>query len=136
MKNKLKKLHAQKIFWRGNNKNALCWAFYCVNDNKKINVANFQTMHYILCQKNPILNVNPKNQAKKRLIIFNTTNGITTLRKHVNLHHSNILTKFEKNFNCPLKEDKKQLLKKGPNIFFNSIFSCFFAKEHFKNDDM
>jgi hypothetical protein len=29
-----KKLHAQKTFWRGNNINALCWTFYCVNDNK------------------------------------------------------------------------------------------------------
>jgi len=29
-----KKLHAQRTFWRGNNKNALCWTFYCVGDNK------------------------------------------------------------------------------------------------------
>jgi len=28
------KLHAQRTFWRGNNKNALCWTFYYVNDNK------------------------------------------------------------------------------------------------------
>jgi hypothetical protein len=32
--NNFKKLHAQRAFWRGNNKNALGWAFYCVNDNK------------------------------------------------------------------------------------------------------
>jgi hypothetical protein len=35
--NNLKKLHAQRAFWRRNNKNALCWTFYCVNDNKEIN---------------------------------------------------------------------------------------------------
>jgi len=33
----LKKLHVQRTFWRGNSRNALCWAFYCVNDNKKVN---------------------------------------------------------------------------------------------------
>jgi hypothetical protein len=42
--NNLKKLHAQRTFWRGNNRNALCWAFYCVNDNKEINVTTPQTM--------------------------------------------------------------------------------------------
>ncbi len=33
-----KKLHAQRVFWKRNNKNALCWAFYHVNDNKEVNV--------------------------------------------------------------------------------------------------
>jgi len=58
--NSLKKLHAQKLFWRGNNINALCWAFYCVNDNKEVIVIAFQTMCCILCHNNPIFNVNPK----------------------------------------------------------------------------
>jgi hypothetical protein len=42
--NNLKKLDAQIPFWRGNNRNALCWAFYCVNDNKEINATTPQTM--------------------------------------------------------------------------------------------
>ncbi len=28
-------LHTQRLFWKSNIKNALCWAFYCVNDNKE-----------------------------------------------------------------------------------------------------
>jgi hypothetical protein len=32
--NNLRKIFAQRTFWRGNSRNALCWAFYCVNDNK------------------------------------------------------------------------------------------------------
>ncbi len=31
----LKKLHAQRVFWRTNSRNALCYAFHCVNDSKK-----------------------------------------------------------------------------------------------------
>jgi hypothetical protein len=92
--NNLKRLHAQRVFWKGNNKNALCWAFYCLNDNKEINVATFQIMHCIPCHNNPILNVNPKIQARKGLIIYNTTNGVATLKKHVNVNHFNILKKF------------------------------------------
>jgi hypothetical protein len=34
MKENLKKLHAKRLFWRPNNKNALCWAFYSINDIK------------------------------------------------------------------------------------------------------
>ncbi len=52
----LKKLYAQKTFWRGNIRNALCCAFYCVNDNKEVNVTIPQTMHSILCHNNLILN--------------------------------------------------------------------------------
>jgi hypothetical protein len=33
MKENLKRLHAQRLFWKPNNINALCWVFYCVNDN-------------------------------------------------------------------------------------------------------
>jgi len=63
--NNLKKLHAQKAFWRGNSRNVLCLAFYCVYDNKEVNVITLQTMCYILCHNNPILNVNPKRQLGK-----------------------------------------------------------------------
>jgi hypothetical protein len=61
--NNLKKLHAQKTFWKGNSINALCWAFYCVNNNKEVNAIDPQTMRCILCQNNPILNINPKNTS-------------------------------------------------------------------------
>jgi hypothetical protein len=97
--NIFKKLHAQGVFCRGNNINALFWAFYCMNDNKEVYVIVLQTMHCIFCNNNPILNVNPKIQARKRLIIYNTTNGIAPLRKHVNLYHFNILKQFERKVN-------------------------------------
>jgi len=63
--NSLKKLHTKRTFWKGNNRNALCWAFYCVNDNKEVNVTTFQTMHCILCHNNPILNVIQKRNLGK-----------------------------------------------------------------------
>ncbi len=93
-------------------------------------------MHCISCHNNPILNVNPKNQARKGLIIYNTINVIATLRKHVNLDHFNILKKFEKEVNCPLREDEKRLSKKRTNISSNSISNSFVAKKSFKKDDV
>jgi hypothetical protein len=85
--NNFKKLYVQRTFWRRNSRNALCWAFYCVNDNKEVNAIAPQTMWCILCHNNPISNVNPKTQARKGLIIYNSSNGIAALRKHVNSNH-------------------------------------------------
>ncbi len=87
--------------------------FYCVNDNKKINVIILQTVHCIFYYNNPILNVNPKIQARKRLIIYNTTNGIARLKKHVNLDHSNILKKFEEKLIVLWGKMKDNLPKKN-----------------------
>jgi len=84
------------LFWKTNNKNALCWAVKYVNDNKEVDFIALQIMCCILCYNSPILNLNPKIQARKKLIIYNTINGITTLKKHVNLNHSNLLIKFKK----------------------------------------
>jgi hypothetical protein len=43
------------------------------------------------CHNNPVLNVNPKTQARKGLIIYNSSNGIIALREHVDSDHPNIL---------------------------------------------
>jgi hypothetical protein len=30
--------------WKNHNRNAICWAFYCINDNQKVDVKDSQTM--------------------------------------------------------------------------------------------
>jgi hypothetical protein len=81
-------------------------------------------MQCILCRNNPILNVNPKTQARKGLIIYNSSYGIATLRKNINSDHPNRLKKFEEEINCPLREMKDNFPKKDqmflliPYLFF------------------
>jgi len=53
-------------------------------------------MHYIFYYN---------SQARKELFIYNTTNNITALKKHVNVNHSIIIFKFEGK-NNPLKKGK------------------------------
>ncbi len=65
MKKNLKKLHAQRLFWKSNSRNALCWAFYCVNDNKEVDLITPQIMRCILCHNSLVLNLTPKTQAMK-----------------------------------------------------------------------
>jgi hypothetical protein len=101
-----------------------------------VNVIAPQTMHCIICHINPILNVNPKIQTRKRLITYNTTNGIATLRKHVNSNHPNIFFKIEEKINCPFEKDEKQPSKKRPYVYYNYMSSFFVAKKPFKKEDM
>jgi hypothetical protein len=109
MKENLKMLHAQRLFWKPNSINVLCWAFYCVDDNKSVDLTTLEIMHFIFYRNNLMLNLNPKTQARKGFIIYNTTNGVTTLKRHDNLDHCNSFLNFEKEINCPLKEYEKQL---------------------------
>jgi len=81
MKENRKKLHVQKTIWKTHDKKSLCWVFFGVNHNKNVEVKCLQTLSCILCYNSPILFCNPKTQARKGLIIYNITNGITTLKK-------------------------------------------------------
>jgi hypothetical protein len=45
---------------------------------------------------NTILITNAKTQARKGLILYNSANGITTLKKHVYVDHCMITKMFEK----------------------------------------
>jgi len=72
-------MHVIKILYVG--------FFLCVNHNKNVDVKCLQTLSCILCYNSSILFCNPKTQVRKGLIIYNTTNGITTLKKHMNAEH-------------------------------------------------
>ncbi len=103
----------QITMWKSHSMNSLCWVFLCVNDNKDVDVKCPQTMRCIFCYNSPILFCNPKTQAKKGLIIYNTTNGITTLKKHVNANDYIIGKLFEKEINNIVRgKVEKQLAKK------------------------
>jgi hypothetical protein len=91
-------------------------------------------MHCILCHNNQIF-ANPKTQARKGLIIYNKTNAIATLRKHVNFT-SIFKKRFEDKVNCPLKQDERKLSIKRPNISYNFICNFFATKEPFLKNDV
>ncbi len=129
------KWHVQRSFWKGNNVNALCWAFYCVNGNKVVNVIAPQTMHCYLCHSKPILNLNPKTQARKRLIIYNTINGIAALRKHVNAYHSNVLKKL-KNKWIVFWRKRKKTFQKVIKTFILTPYLVSFLQENFSRKRM
>ncbi len=98
MKN-LQKLHVQRNFWRGYNKNSLCQAFYCVNDGGKVEVASHHVMRCILCYDTIINISNPRTKERKGLITYYKIYGITALKKHVDANHFIIVKKFEKEVN-------------------------------------
>ncbi len=81
-------------------------------------------MHYLL--QNQVLVYNLKIQARKYLMIYNTTNGITTLKKHVNANHYIIAKMFEEEINNQLKwEVRKQPIEKIKSNTYNSVIVNF-----------
>jgi hypothetical protein len=66
-KGNLKKLYVQRKSWKPHGRTSLCWSFYCVNDNAKVDLVNTQIMHCIFFYQNPIIGINPKTQMKKRI---------------------------------------------------------------------
>jgi hypothetical protein len=47
-------------------------------------------MHCIFFNNSPVWNLDSKTLTRIELIIYNTTNGISALRKHVNINHFTI----------------------------------------------
>ncbi len=75
--------------------------------------------------------------STNNLILYNTTNGITTLKKHVFPYHFNIAKMFEEDINNVVKgELEKQLVKKKPYLFGNVIPKFFLAQDPFKKEDV
>ncbi len=99
-------MYLQRRKWKHDNTNALCWSFYCENDNKPLDVKCFQLMRCIFCYVSPILITNAKTQTRKGLILYNNANGIITLKKHVYVDHCMITKIFEENI---LKKFKRTL---------------------------
>jgi hypothetical protein len=51
--------------------------FYYVNNNAEVDLVNTQVMRCILYYQNLVIRINTKTQAKKGLIFYYKTNGIT-----------------------------------------------------------
>jgi hypothetical protein len=137
MKKNLQKLHVQRKIWRGHNKNSLCWAFYCVNDGEKVEVASHQVMRCILCYDTVINIFNPRTKERKRLITYYKTYGIITLKKHVDADHFIIAKKVEKEVNNEIiRNVEKQLAKKRPNVPTSAISAFFCYKKTFQKNDV
>ncbi len=47
MERNFKTLHTPKKKWRGHNKNAICWIFYWVNGDKKVDPTNLPVMRCV-----------------------------------------------------------------------------------------
>jgi len=73
MTTNIKKLHAQRVFWKLHNI-ILCWDFYCVNDNQDIDVEHAQIMYCIFCYNDLFNAFNKKTQARKGLLSYYKTN--------------------------------------------------------------
>ncbi len=132
MQNYLRKFHAQRKFWQPHGRLYLCWIFYYVNDNTKIDLENTQIMHPLLsrtCNRNKFKN------SSKGLISYYKKNGKTSLKKHVDAEHVIIAKMFEKK-KIVEKKRRKITSKNKTIVFGGSISKFFFVKDSLKKKDV
>ena len=82
MERNFQTLHIKRKKWKRHNRNAICWAFYYVNDNKEVDPRNFdQVMRCLFCYTSFVHASNPKTIERKVFIygLIYKTYGITTL---------------------------------------------------------
>ncbi len=121
-KKSLQKLHVQRKIWRSHIINSLCWAFYCVNDGKEVEVASYQIVKCILCYDNARNIPNPIIKERKGLITYYKNYGIIVVKKHLNTNHCIIVKKFEEEINYEIIGNvEKEPTKKRPNVPTNAI---------------
>jgi hypothetical protein len=65
-------------------------------------------MRCILCFQKLVLGINPRTQVRKGLIFYYKTNGIISLKKHVDVDHSVIAQMFEEEVNNILKRSEEK----------------------------
>ncbi len=107
----------------------MCWSFYCVNDNIEIDLENTQIMCCILCYQELVIGINSRTLARKGLISYYKNNGITSLKKHVDVKHFVIVKMFEEEINSLLKAKfKKKTAKKITIVSYEFIFIFFYQR--------
>jgi hypothetical protein len=92
----MEKLMYKRKKWRGYNRNALCLSFLCVNDNKEIDNKCHQLMRCFPHYHEPIKTCHKRTKPRKCLIFYYKTNGITSLKNHVDANHVVLYKKIEK----------------------------------------
>jgi hypothetical protein len=76
-----------------------------------------------------------QEQKKGGIITYCKKNGITTLKKHVDVDHVIFANIFEEEVNFPLRNVlERQLAKRRPNVSNSEISKFFGAKDPFKKD--
>jgi len=60
----------REFFWKGHNKMQFVGFFYCVNDDKEVDLANPQIMKCVICYNKPIYAFDSNTKETKGLITY------------------------------------------------------------------
>jgi hypothetical protein len=74
-KKNFKQLHVERKIWRPHNQNLLCWSFYYICDNEKVDNQAPQLMRCHICYPNLIIVVNSRFFFRKGIISYFKTYG-------------------------------------------------------------
>jgi len=126
----LENLWKQRSTWKLNYHNSITWAFFEVNDNQLINLSENKIMRCIICHSEitPFEILAMHTRCRKCFIAYDKSNGITTMKKHVEYDHSTLLQKLLKDPTnlAPRFPLDYEPSKKRAHVFPFAIFGFFF----------
>jgi hypothetical protein len=89
------------------------------------------------CDNGQVNASNPRTQIRNELISYYKTNGITSLKKYVDVDHAIVAICFKEKMNSSMKGNvKRQPTKKRTNMFEALISSLFDVNNSFKKYDV
>jgi hypothetical protein len=78
---------------------------------------------------------NPRIKERRGIVTYSKINGITTLKKHIDVDIAILAKRFEEEVNSPLRNVlERQLAKKRPNVSNSEILEFLSAKDPFMKD--
>jgi hypothetical protein len=114
----LENLRQQRLLWKPHSPTSLTWAFLKVNNNQLVDLDHNQIMGCIFCHVDfvdlEILAMHTR--CRKGFITYHKTNGITTMKKHVDADHFALMRKLAKDLTIVLTKvplDQKANKKKA-----------------------
>jgi hypothetical protein len=92
----LENLQQWRFIWKPHSCTSLTWAFLKVNNNQPMDLDHNQIMRCILCHVDfvDIEILGMHTRCEKWLITYHKTNGITTMKKHVDDDHFTLMRKL------------------------------------------
>ncbi len=96
------------MVWKPHYCNSRTWVYFKVNNNQPMEISQNQIMKCVICQNDiiPLEILSMHTRCRKDLIAYHKSNGITTMKKHVDSNHSILLKK--------MLEDATNIAPKSP----------------------
>lgn len=116
----------QLVWWKPHQRTSPTWVFFTLNNNQQVDLKQSQIMRCIVCHRET---TGPEIVAlcTRCCIVYNRSNGILTMMKHVEQDHASLFRWFREELDFHYQPPSNhEPPTKRQQIALSSILSFFF----------